>query len=65
MRSNVVDQDRAGSTTVVGACDGSEALCTCRIPQLKLDTFAPRPSADFDDLGGEFYSDCLRGQNTP
>ena len=62
MRRYVVDQDGAGGTTVVGARDGAEALCTSGVPELELDSFAAGWGADFYDFGGEFDADCLGGE---
>ena len=50
---DVVDQESANSTAVVGARDGSEVLLSCGVPDLQLDVLV----VYLDGLGPEFHPD--------
>ncbi len=53
---DVVHHQRSRRSSVVAACDGSEALLTRRVPDLQLDLL----TADLDDPGTELHADGVR-----
>ena len=62
---DIIDQDGARGSTVVGSRHGAEPFGSCGVPELELDPFSARGGADFDDLAGEFDADGLGGVGAP
>ncbi len=53
LSGDIVYEQGSNGASVVGACDGSEVLLSCSIPDLKFDIFI----FDGNSFGTEFYSD--------
>lgn len=65
VRGDIVDEDRARRTAVVGPRNGPEPFRARRVPELQLDPFPAGTAANLDDFGREFDADGLRGQDSP
>lgn len=62
---DIIHQDGARRSTVVGSRHGAESFGSRGVPELELDPFSARGGPDFDDLAGEFDADGLRGVGAP
>ena len=53
MLANVIDQESADGTPVVGRCDGTVSLLACGVPDLSFDGFG----VDLDGAGRKLDAD--------